>query len=280
MSDPVVQEPKPKSRRLRFGLRAGLGGIAVVAVILGALDYWFRAPYRAEQRAAEALTRLGGNILLVDEAPRWLQNPVGRSLFDMRTAAVIDLSHSRVTDADLVHLRAFRHFGGISLADTAITNAGLEHLRAVVANRFVDLSRTRITDTSTLFGNSALDQISGLKLSGNRVKSGTVLFTRPQWCPLQELDLSGTDADDQTVESLPEGLVNLTKLDLSGTDLTDTGLFTLIRFEGLTNLDVTNTKVTPEGVARLKAYWKGSRPLTVATKTKGPTLIFPYGKLP
>ena len=265
MSEPIVAVPR-KSRRLRSGLRAGLGAIALVAVALALIDYVFRAPYRAEQRAASALVQLGGNVILVDDTQGWLRKCLGLDLFDMRVAAVIDLSHSRVTDADLVHLRAFDHFGALNLSDTEISNAGLEHLRPVVAYRFIDLSRTRITDTSSLFGNSALKQPSGLRLSGNRVANGAI-FSGRTWCPLQELDLSETDANDQTLKKFPEGLGNLSKLDLSGTNVTDAGLDSLMRLEGLTSLDLTGTKVTAEGVARLKARWKGRLPLKVATGT-------------
>src|SRR5277367_5054203 len=96
VSESIVAAPK-KSRRLRFGLRAGLGAIALVAAALALLDQVFRAPYRAEQRAASALVELGGNVILVDDTQGWLSKRIGLGLFDMRVAAVIDLSHSRIT---------------------------------------------------------------------------------------------------------------------------------------------------------------------------------------
>ncbi len=204
-------------------MRAGLGTIAVFAVVFALLDYYVRTPYRAEQRAAAALVQLGGKVFLVEHTQGWVRRYAGPNIFDTRVAAIIDLSHSRVTDADLVHLRAFDHFGQISLSDTEISNAGLEHLRHVVVGRFIDLSRTRVTDVSCLFDNRALDQPSGLKLSGNRI-ARAFHFPEPCWCPLQELDLSETDASDQTLEELSNGMRNLSKLDLSGTNVTDAGL--------------------------------------------------------
>ena len=272
--------PRANRRRFRVGLRTVLWSIAALAVALSLLDFWFRAPYRAEQRAAAALTRLGGNVLMVDTAPRWLRQYVGVDRFDMRVAAVIDLSHSRVTDADLVHLRAFQHFGQLNLSDTEVSDAGLDHLREVVAYRFIDLSRTRVTNPSVLFGNNSLDHPAGLKLSGNRFAQGLVLPTRRQWCPLQELDLSQTNLDDQMLESLPDGLVNLSSLDLSGTEVSDLRVLMLLRFEGLTKLDLRDTKVTAEGVARLKANWRGTRPLTVLTGSKSGTRQVPSGARP
>lgn len=259
---------KAKSRRLRFGLRTGLGGIAVLALF----EAWFRSPYRAEKHAAAALVRLGGKIVMVDDAPRWLRPYVSRNLLDMSVAATVDLSHSRVTDADLPHLKAFRHSGLLNLSDTGVGDAGLVHLREVVAGRFIDLSRTRVTDTSALFGNTSLGHPLGLKLAGNRVARGSIFPSPKQWSPLQELDLSDTDADDWTLESFPEGLVNLWRLDLSGTAVGDAGLNSLLRLKNLTKLDLRDTRVTAEGVARLQSHWPGMRPLTVLTgsKTKAP----------
>ena len=84
---------------------------------------------------------------------------------------------------------------------------------------------------------------------------------------MQDLDLSETDASDQTLAELPDGMVNLRRLDLSGTNVTDAGLDSLLRFEGLKALGLSRTKVTPEGVARLKAGWKGRVPLAITTGT-------------
>ena len=92
-------------------------------------------------------------------------------------------------------------------------------------------------------------------------------------CPLQDLDLSETDASDQTLEEFHEGMLNLSKLDLSGTNVTDAGLDSLLRLEGLTTLGLSRTKVTPEGVARLKARWKGRVPLAITTGTARSPII-------
>ena len=168
---------------------------------------------------------------MVDSAPGWLRGYLSDDVLDMKVAAIIDLSHSRVTDADLVHILAFGHFGDLNLSDTAITNAGLTHLRNAVDDRFVDLSRTQVDDVSVLFANGRPGSPSGLKLSGNRI-AGLFPFKRA-WCPLQELDLSHTSADDGMLESLPKGLVNLNSLDLTGTNVTDDGLESPVSIGGV-----------------------------------------------
>jgi len=109
---------KVKPRRLRFGLKTALGAVAVFAVAIAWLNAWLLAPYQAEQRAAAALRRLGGKVVLVDQAPRWLRYCAGKDIFNTDVASFVDLSHSRVTDSDLVHFRTLRHCQQINLSDT------------------------------------------------------------------------------------------------------------------------------------------------------------------
>jgi hypothetical protein len=258
-----ARKVKDKPRRLQFGLRSVLGMVAVFAAIIALLNAWFVAPYQAEQHAATALTQLGGKIVMVDSAPPWLRSYVGKGILNMDVAAHVDLSHSRVTDSDLVYLLAFQHCGQFNLSDTQISNAGLPHLRKVAGERWLDLSRTRVTDVSALFDGSWRTIPSGLKLAGNRIAS---VQTLPKyWCPLWELDLSDTDADDGTLESLSDGLTNL---NLCGTNVSDDGLLSLLSKEGLSKLNLIDTKVTPTGVARLKALWGSRAPLTILTGTR------------
>jgi hypothetical protein len=257
-----ARKVKDTPRRLQFGLRSVLGLVAVFAAIIALLRAWFVAPYQAEQHAATALTQLGGKIVMVDTAPRWLRSYMGKDIFNMDVAANVDLSHSRVTDSDLVYLQAFQHCGQFNLSDTQISNAGLLHLRKVAGQRWLDLSRTRVTDVSALFGHWRTIP-GGLKLSGNRI---AVVQTPPKhWTPLMELDLSDTDADDGTLEWLSDGLTNL---NLCGTNVSDDGLMFLLSKEGLSKLNLIDTKVTPTGVARLKARWGSRAPLTILTGTR------------
>jgi hypothetical protein len=256
---------KAKRRRFQFGLGTVLVTVAVVAVIVALFNAWLLVPYRAEQHAAAALTQLGGKVVLVDSAPRRLRSYVGIDMFNIDVAAIADLSHSQVTDSDLVQLQAFRHCGLINLSDTQVSNAGLTYLSTMESGPALDLSRTRVTDISVLLGLGFWNRLSHLKLAGNRIARGE--REDPRWTALLDLDLSDSDADDGTLEAL-DGLVNLSSLDLSGTNVTDDGLLTLLRMEGLVKLNLTDTKVTPAGVARLKAPWRFSWPLTIITGTR------------
>ena len=148
LEGPIVPDsiaPTRRAFRLQFGMQSILRMIVGIAIVLWLLDFWVRVPYRAEQQAAANLVHAGGKVLLVEDTQGWAPRYLGSNLFDTRIAAMVDLSHSRVTDADLVNLRSFDRVGQLTLSDTAITNAGLVHLRHVVAGRFIDLSRTGVT---------------------------------------------------------------------------------------------------------------------------------------
>ena len=240
---------KARPRRLQFGLRTVVGTVAVFAVTIALLNAWLLAPYQAERHAAAALRRLGGKIVMVDQAPRWLRSYVGKEIFNMDVATSVDLSHSQVTDSDLVHLLAFRHCRQVNLSDTEVSNAGLIYLRNMGGEKWLDLSRTRVTDVSVLFNvNQSWHLPSMFNLSGDRIS--LVEIQPKMWCPLRDLNLSDTDADDGTLAALPDGLVNLHNLDLCGTNVSDDGLSSLLRMEGLEKLNLMDTKVTPAGVNR------------------------------
>ena len=262
---------KARPRLLQLGLRTVLVTVAVVAVTIAQLNTWLFAPYQSEQRAAAALRQVGGKVVMVDQAPRWLRSYIGKGIFNMEVATSADLSHSRVTDSDLAQLLAFRHCGSINLSDTQVGDGGLVHLNKMKCDLRLDLSRTRVTDASVLFGTRFMNHLSTLKIAGNRIaakRSASAERVIVRWSPLGDLDLSDTDADDATLEALPDGLVNLRDLDLSGTNVSDDGLLALLRMRGLAKLNLMDTRVTTAGVARLKSLWRYARPLTILTGTR------------
>ena len=255
---------KARPRRFELGLGTVLGAVAIFAVTIAWLNAWLFAPFQPERNAAATLRQLGGKVVMVDQAPRWLRSYVGKNILNMEVATAVDLSHSRVTDADLVHFGAFQHCRQINLSDTQVSNAGLAYL-VKMANfvSWLDLSRTRVTDVSVLFESGDWHQPSSLKLSGNRIARVGIAGVR--WRRLHDLDLSETDADDGTLESLPDNLANV---DLCGTNVSDDGLLFLLRMKWLVKLNLIDTKVTPAGVARVKSRWRFSPPPTILTGTR------------
>ena len=272
-----------KPRRLQFGLGTVLVTVAVVAVTIAMFNAWLLAPYQAEHHAVAALRRKGGKFIMVDDAPKWLRSYVGKDIFNIEVASFVNLSHSRVTDSDLVYLLAFRHYGQINLSDTQISDAGLTYLIKLPGRIWLDLSRTRVTDLSVLLGGRFANQLASLKLSGNRIAGNRIApFEKVdlRWSLLSDLDLCDSDADDGTLAELPDGLDNLINLDLSGTNVSDDGLLSLLRMLGLVKLDLRDTKVTATGVARLKSRWRYARPPTILTGTKKKVAGTPKSRTP
>lgn len=57
----------------------------------------------------------------------------------------VDLSHTKVTDADLAHLSALTELEYLDLYDTMIGDAGLENLKGLTKLNFVMLKQTNVT---------------------------------------------------------------------------------------------------------------------------------------
>jgi hypothetical protein len=190
---------KAKPRWLQFGLGTVLGTVAVFAVTVALLNAWFLAPYQAERQAAAALTRFGGKILMVDHAPRWFRYLVSKDIFRMDVASLADLSHSRVTDSDLVYLLAFRHCGQINLSDTQPSSLNLS------GNRVARLEMPRLRWSPLL----------ELNLSDTDADDGTLASLPDGLVNLSDLNLCGTNVSDDGLLSLlrMEGLVKLNLID-------------------------------------------------------------------
>jgi hypothetical protein len=58
----------------------------------------------------------------------------------------VDLSRSKVTDADLAHLSVMTKLESLNLFDTTVGDAGLEHLKGLTKLNFLLLKQTNVTD--------------------------------------------------------------------------------------------------------------------------------------
>ncbi|MGQ0637678.1 MAG: hypothetical protein ACT4QC_24130 [Planctomycetaceae bacterium] len=72
----------------------------------------------------------------------------------------------------------------------------------------------------------------------------------PGWRPIMKINLSGTNITDEQMAKLDETELSqgVTKLTLRNTGISDKGLRDLKNMPSLMELDLTNTKVTAEGV--------------------------------
>jgi Leucine-rich repeat (LRR) protein len=181
MTSDTPDKPKPRRRRLRFGLRTLVVFITLLCVGLAWLA-WMWESAKEQRRVIAWVESKGGRMSFKDgRSDNWLQ----RSFVDGIIGSV-DLSGTRV--GDLSPLAGLEELKYIDLYDTPVSDvsplAGLEKLEDLF------LSNTSVTDVSPL---------EGLKGLG--------------W-----LDLAGTPVSD--VSPLA-GLEGLTILGLSNTSVTD-----------------------------------------------------------
>jgi hypothetical protein len=110
----------------------------VLILVAGFIALYAQTYYLPEehQQAAVALERLGGKVTVKRRFVLGL--PVQRF-------TVVNLSASRVVDAELVHLKGLSNLSALTLDDTGITDAGLVHLKGMAQLESLDLRKTRVT---------------------------------------------------------------------------------------------------------------------------------------
>ena len=137
----------------------------------------------------------------------------------------LDFHHTRVSDADLEHLRTLGQLRSLNLSGTAITDAGLASLENLTSLQVLQLSSTRVSD-------AGVPHLRGLT-------------------QLRELSFYHTHVTDDGLASL-KGLVNLHDLTLSGPRITDAGLTQLAGLKDLRHLYLGQTGVSKAGAQALK----------------------------
>ncbi len=140
---------------------------------------------KAEQeRAVAQIKKLGGKVEVDRERP---DAPV----------VGVDLSHAKVIDASLEHLKGLTTVERLLLRDTTVTDDGMVYLRGLTDLEALELGRTKVTD-------KGLGRLKGL--------------TR-----LETLGLENATAISDAGLPHLKGLARLRKLDLRGTGVTDAG---------------------------------------------------------
>ena len=188
-----------------------------------------------EREAILALKAVGATIPL---------NSAGR-------AEKIYLARSKkVTDADLVHLKALRDVNEVKLSFTGITDAALGNLAHLERIEVLSLHDTKVTGPG-LVELQQLLQLRELYLSKTAI-SDDGLAHLADHTNLEMLFLSETKITDEGLKYL-NNMQQLNYLDLAQTEITDDGLAHLAALKGLRRTSLHQTKVTRDGVKRLRA---------------------------
>lgn len=136
-----TETQQARRRSFRYGLRSLLVFVALVAAWLG----WIAHRGHVQQQAVAIITQSGGSVEYDDPSvPVWLTRLAGKDCFC--SVWKVDLSGTKVTDAELVHLKPLTRLHTVNLAGTKVTDSGLRHLRTFRELRWVRLERTAVSD--------------------------------------------------------------------------------------------------------------------------------------
>ncbi|MFN7937279.1 MAG: hypothetical protein U0R19_28395 [Bryobacteraceae bacterium] len=189
-------------------------------------------------------------------------------------ATEVDLSHTWVTDADLVRIGRMAEVERLDLSHTKVTDAGLQHLKDLRNVRELNLYYAEYISEDGLAFLKKWTKLERLNLRGARVTSK--IFEHLAGLPnLRELDLAFTEITDEGFDQLME-LPRLEKLAIGGNRLTGEGLNVLRQISTLRDLDVSGTQrvdsglwglsLTEENLARIGAL-RQLRRLNLAAAT-------------
>jgi WD40 repeat protein len=212
-----------------------------------------------DRKVAKKVLELGGRVTILLQATaskieiRNVADLPGQDFF----LSGIDLSENeKLYDGVLPQFAKLSRLTWLNLLTRnkgELSDNALVHLKGITTLNGLILggSRARITDTG-LANLSGLVNLESLFLDGTQVTNGGLKHLRGM-TKLRTLELNHLKG--VTDEGLAElsVLSNLNRLSLPGTGVSDAGLAHLCRIKTLTSVYLNRTKVTAEGVKRLKA---------------------------
>ncbi|HEV8070252.1 MAG TPA: protein kinase [Planctomycetaceae bacterium] len=170
------------------------------------------------------------------------------SLTELRA---LNLRGTQVTDAGLTHLRTLTKLEILSLSRLPVSDTGLAQLQHLKRLQWLDLGSTRVTDAG-LTNLRTLKDLQHLALNSTAVTDAGLVHLKPL-TKLDSLDLGEMQVTDAGLEHL-RGLTNLGELSLKGSRAVgDFAIPRLLRFPRLQTIDLSETHVSAQGLALLKA---------------------------
>jgi hypothetical protein len=144
---------KPRRRWLQFSLRTLLVLMLMISVPLGVLASKIRKA-REQRIVVQKIQELDGMAIHCGQLeprekwppriPLWLRKTLGDDFF--RTINYVHLRGPKVTDAELVRLRALPQLRSLYLRGSRVTDAGLVHVCGLPHLRTLSLNSTGVTD--------------------------------------------------------------------------------------------------------------------------------------
>ena len=189
-----------------------------------------------------------------DEAIAAIKKLGGKVTVDGNNAAIkVRLGYSKITDAELEHLKRLTELKELLLNNTDITDAGLVHLKKLPNLELLIIRKTKITDAGLVHLNG-LTKLQGLGFTNTNVTDAGLVHIE-SLTNLERLWLTDTRISNAGLVYL-KGLTNLRGLNLSNTQVSDAGLVHLKKMTRLQGLGLWNTKVTDAGLVHLEGLTK------------------------
>ncbi|MCC6585827.1 MAG: hypothetical protein IT168_03835 [Bryobacterales bacterium] len=191
---------------------------------------------------------------LAKEDPTWIAKLGG---FVQRNAAgditAVRLANTWVNDAELIELARFPHLERLDLTHTRISDDGMLHLRPARQIRDLNLLYAEQVTDQGMNAIKEWKQLRRLNVRGTRIADGTLAIAG-RLTDLEFLDIANTASTDTGLDNLV-GLTKLKYLGLGRTRLSDPALAALRLLNTLESLDLSGP---PQG--RQAAPIAGSLP--------------------
>lgn len=247
-------------RRPRFTMRSVFAAVTLIGLMIGLPAHWLELSNRRYAREREAIRQLSEvratfswRPLLAEypllQPPNWLVRWLGWGRFHTITGVWLEASGAGADDGSLELVSQFYNLESLGIAGApAVTPAGLVHIQSLKELRSLSLSQTGLSATSL----ESLSKLSNLEHFQFDFPVGDAdLAIIARMGRLRELRLAKMPITDEGLRSVAE-LQRLRHLVLRGTPITDRGLEYLAGLD-LRLLDVSDTQVTGQGLARLRS---------------------------
>jgi hypothetical protein len=259
-------------------------GIGIVAATLYAAE-----PPAATQDAIERwIQGIGGSfqknsagrITEVDLVGAWVADDDLRRIGALPDLRKIDLSHTKISDLALAHLRRLKNVvylncfycsyitdGGVAflkdwvnlehlnVRGSEVTSRVFEHLAKMKNLRTLDVGFSRVNDDG-FDALASLEHLEELHIGGNKM-TGLALPSLRLLPSMKRLDVNGSQRTDSgrwglmltdaNVESIG-ALTQLESLNIGGAIISDAGMKALANMASLKSLDLSRMEITAQGL--------------------------------
>lgn len=169
---------------------------------------------------------------------------------DLSQLKVLDLRGVEITDEDLYWVAQLSELTSLSLYGTDVTDAGLWHLSGLAHLESINLRGTQVTAAGLAW--LPTDSLRHLHLCHSQIDLQDLVSTPPMPA-LETLKLNFLEFGDRDVESLSE-YPNLRHLEIDDSHLTDQGLARLMeRNPGIRRLEIRRSRVSFDGLGVMRA---------------------------